>query len=104
MLVGNVGRILGGIEVFPDARFDDGLLDVGVLTAKRRTDWLRVGARAVLGRIDSSPLVRITQATQATIRLDRTLPWQLDGGDQPRAKKFEVSVLPGRQSILVPTP
>jgi hypothetical protein len=32
------------------------------------------------------------------------LPWQLDGGDQPRAKKFEVSVLPGRQSILVPTP
>ena len=104
VLVGNVGRILGGIEVFPDARFDDGLLDVGVLTAKRRTDWLRVGARAVLGRIDSSPLVRITQATQATIRLDRTLPWQLDGGDQPRAKKFEVSVLPGRQSILVPTP
>jgi diacylglycerol kinase (ATP) len=104
VLVGNVGRILGGIEVFPDARFDDGLLDVGVLTAQRRTDWLRVGARAVLGRIDSSPLVRITQATQATIRLDRTLPWQLDGGDQPRAKKFKVSVLPGRQSILVPAP
>jgi diacylglycerol kinase (ATP) len=104
VLVGNIGRILGGIEVFPDARCDDGRLDVGVLTAQRRTDWLRVGARAVLGRIDSSPLVRITQATQATIRLDRTLPWQLDGGDQPRAKKFEVSVLPGRQSILVPTP
>ena len=61
-------------------------------------------SRAVLGRIDSSPLVRITQATQATIRLDRTLPWQLDGGDQPRAKKFDVSVLPGRQSILVPAP
>ena len=104
VLVGNVGRILGGVEVFPDARCDDGLLDVGVLRARRRTDWLRVGARAVFGRIDSSPLVEITRAAKATIRLDRTLPWQLDGGDQPRAKKFDVSILPGRQSILVPTP
>ena len=104
VLVGNVGRILGGVEVFPEARCDDGMLDVGVLTARRRTDWLRVGVRAVFGRIDSSPLIQITQATQATIRLDRTLPWQLDGGDQPRAKKFDISILPGRQSILVPTP
>jgi YegS/Rv2252/BmrU family lipid kinase len=103
VLVGNVGRILGGIEVFPDARYDDGVLDVGVLTARRRRDWLRVGARAVIGRIDSSPLVQITRATEVKIRLDRTLPWQLDGGDQPRAKKFEVSVLPGRQAICVPS-
>lgn len=104
VLVGNVGRILGGLEVFPDARFDDGVLDIGVLTARRRRDWLRVGARAVIGRIDSSPLVQITKGTEVRIRLDRPLPWQLDGGDQPRAKKFDVSVLPGRQSILVPAP
>ena len=49
MLIGNVGRILGGIHVFPDARLDDGLLDVGVLTASGRADWLRVGTRALLG-------------------------------------------------------
>jgi YegS/Rv2252/BmrU family lipid kinase len=103
VLVGNVGRILGGVEVFPDARCDDGVLDVGVLTADRRRDWLRVGARALVGRIDSSPFVEITQATTATIRLERKLPWQLDGGDRSPAKKFEVSVLPGRQTICVPS-
>jgi diacylglycerol kinase (ATP) len=104
VLVGNVGRILGGIEVFPDARCDDGVLDVGVLTARRRRDWLRVGARALVGRIDSSPLVEITPAAKVRIRLDRKLPWQLDGGDQPPAKKFSVSTLPGRQTICVPAP
>src|SRR5262245_10359406 len=52
VLVGNVGRIIGGIDVFPDARLDDGLLDVGVLTAQCRRHWARVGIRAVLGRID----------------------------------------------------
>ena len=103
VLVGNVGRILGGINVFPEARCDDGLLDVGVLTARGRGEWLRVAIRAVIGRIDSSPLVEITQASQVAIQLDRTMPWELDGGDQPRAKKFKVTVLPGRQAICVPT-
>jgi diacylglycerol kinase (ATP) len=102
VLTGNMGRILGGIEVFPHARYDDGLLDIGVLTVKRRTDWLRVGARALARRIDSSPLVRMTQGSRATIRLDRKLPWELDGGDHSPAKKFDVSILPGRQSICVP--
>ena len=103
VLVGNVGRILGGIDVFPDARPDDGRLDVGVVTARGRFDWLRVGTRALVGRIESSPLVRIAPATTATIKLDRTMPWELDGGDQPRAKKFKIAVLPGRQAICVPS-
>jgi diacylglycerol kinase family enzyme len=102
VLVGNVGRILGGIDVFPNARMDDGLLDIGVVTAQRRSDWLRVGLRAVVGRIDSSPLVQVTQGTSAKIRLDRTMPWELDGGDQPRAKKFVASLLPGRLAVCVP--
>jgi diacylglycerol kinase (ATP) len=104
VLVGNIGRILGGIEVFPAAQCDDGLLDVGVLTVRRRTDWLRLAARAVVGRVDASPFVEVTRASRVKIRLDRTMPWQLDGGDQPRAKKFDVSVLPGRQAICVPAP
>jgi YegS/Rv2252/BmrU family lipid kinase len=102
VLVGNMGRIVGGIHAFPDARCDDGLLDVGVLTAQSRTDWLRVGVRAMTGRIDSSPMVDITQGTRIKVRLDRTMPWELDGGARPRAKKFEVSLLPGRLPILVP--
>jgi YegS/Rv2252/BmrU family lipid kinase len=102
VLVGNMGRILGGIEVFPHARDDDGLLDIGVLTVKRRSDWLRLSARAAAGRIESSPLVRMTQGSRATIKLDHKLPWELDGGDHPPAKRFDVSILPGRQSICIP--
>lgn len=103
VLVANMGRILGGIEAFPEARCDDGVLDIGVVTARSRTDWLRIGARAVAGRIDSSPLVEITQGRQMEIRLDRTMPWQLDGGDRQRTRAFDVSVLPGRLRVCVPS-
>jgi YegS/Rv2252/BmrU family lipid kinase len=102
VLVGNVGRILGGVDVFPDARCDDGVVDVGVLSAQRWSDWLRVGVRAVLGRIDSSPLVQITPATKVKIRLDRKMPWEVDGGARQPTRTFKVSVLPGRVPILVP--
>jgi diacylglycerol kinase (ATP) len=102
VLVGNVGRILGGVQVFPDARCDDGVLDVGVLSAQHLTDWLRVGVRAALGRIESSPLVQITPATKVRIKLDRKMPWEVDGGARPPTKTFKVSVLPGRVPILVP--
>ncbi len=81
------------------------LLDVGVLTAEAPH---RLAARRGSRRARPDRLVAARPDhpghSKATIRLDRTLPWQLDGGDQPRAKKFDVSVLPGRQSILVPTP
>ena len=48
ILIGNVGSLFGGIEVFADARPDDGLLDVGVLTSEGPVQLLRAatdGAR-----------------------------------------------------------
>ena len=44
VLLGNVGRIIGGLPAFDDAKPDDGLLEVGVVTARTLVQWLRVGA------------------------------------------------------------
>jgi diacylglycerol kinase (ATP) len=101
VLVGNFGRIMGGVEVFPDARADDGRLDVGVVTARHRRDWLRVGARAVAGQIAASPFVETTQATELEVRLEHTMPWELDGGDRPKTRKLRVGVLPQRVAVCV---
>jgi diacylglycerol kinase family enzyme len=102
VLVGNVGRVVGGVDVFPDAMLGDGRLDVGIVTAQRRRDWVRVGARAVFGRIDHSPFVQMTSAASLRIKLDHKLPWQLDGGDRKPRKRLEMSVLPCRIPIMVP--
>ena len=51
VLIGNVGELIGHVEVFEDSRPDDGLLEVGVVTAEGYTDWMRTVARTVdLGR------------------------------------------------------
>lgn len=102
VLVGNLGRVLGGVQVFPDAADDDGRLDIGVVTASSRRDWLRVGARALTGRIDASPMVQITQGQTFKVRLGEPLPWELDGGDRAKATKLKVRVLPQRLPVCVP--
>jgi diacylglycerol kinase (ATP) len=49
VLLGNVGRITGGIPAFDDARPDDGWLDVGVTTAAGPVQWARTLGRVVAG-------------------------------------------------------
>lgn len=104
VLVGNLGQVFGGLALFPDARPDDGLLDVGIVTAQQRLDWMRVGLRAATGRVDSSPLVEITQGRSITVKLDKATPWELDGGDRPKTDRLKVRVLPGRLTVCVPAP
>lgn len=104
VLVGNMRQVVGGLTLFPDARCDDGLLDVGVVTAQQRLDWLRVGVRAAAGRVESSPLVEITQGRKIRVRLDRDQVWELDGGDRPKTDRLKVRILPGRLTVCVPAP
>jgi diacylglycerol kinase (ATP) len=103
VLICNIGQIMGGVTLFDAARTDDGLLDVGIVTAERRSEWLRVGVRAATGSIDSSPLVETTQGAKVKVELESALPWELDGGARPKTKQLKAKVLPGRVSICVPT-
>ena len=102
ILVGNVGSLFGGIEVFADARPDDGLLDVGVLTSEGPLQLARAAARTALGSAEKSPFVRITQGRKVRVKLDRKVPYELDGGDRKKVKSFKVDVEPGAITVCVP--
>jgi len=102
ILVGNIGQLFGGIEVFADATPDDGRLDLGVLTAESPTQIVRAVARTVVGDTHRSPFVRITQARKVSVKLDRKVRYELDGGDRKKVKSFKVKVEPGAMTVCVP--
>jgi YegS/Rv2252/BmrU family lipid kinase len=102
ILVGNLGNLFGGIEVFADARPDDGVLDVGVLTSEGPVQLVRAAARTAVGSAEKSPFVRITQARKLRVKLDRKVPYELDGGDRTEVKAFKVDVEPGAITVCVP--
>jgi diacylglycerol kinase (ATP) len=102
ILMGNVGDLFGGIEVFADSKPDDGLLDVGVLTSESAVQTVRAVARTAFGSAQKSPFVRVTKARSVRVKLDRKVPYELDGGDRTKVKSFKVDVEPGAITVCVP--
>lgn len=51
VIVGNCGTLTAGILLLPDAKVDDGLLDVVLLRPKGLWQWLRIGSRITAGGI-----------------------------------------------------
>lgn len=102
VLLGNVGTVLGGIRVFDDARPDDGVLEIGVVTASSPVQWARTLSRVALGRSDRSPYVRITRGKEVLIQLSRPAPYELDGGARKKTARIEARVVPEAITVCVP--
>ena len=103
VLIGNIGSLFGGVEVFDDASPEDGLLELGVTRAEGLGEWARTVARTAAGTTAKSPFVQVTKAKKVAVRLDRKVPYELDGGDRKGAKKFKAKVEPGAITVKVPS-
>jgi diacylglycerol kinase (ATP) len=102
VLVGNVGKVLGGIEAFSGARPDDGALELGVVTAGNLVQWARTLGRLALGDAERSPFVAVTRGKNFQVRFGRPLPYELDGGARPAVRKMRIKVRPSSIRICVP--
>jgi diacylglycerol kinase (ATP) len=102
VLSANVGQILGGVEAFPEARPDDGRLELGVVTARNPVQWARTFGRLALGHPDQSPFVEVTTGKKFTIKFDRKIRYELDGGARPATRKLRIRVRPASITICVP--
>jgi diacylglycerol kinase (ATP) len=102
LLVGNVGSLFGGLEVFTDARPDDGLLDLGVVTADGILEWLRTLARTAVGTPANSPFVQTTKAHTVRAKLSRKITYEIDGGDRGKTRRLKIGIRPGAVEVCVP--
>jgi YegS/Rv2252/BmrU family lipid kinase len=104
VLIGNVGTILGGAQVFDEARPDDGWLDIGVSTADGPVQWARALGQISAGHADRSPFIRTTRAKRISVKLGAPLAYELDGGARPKTKRIKSKVVPAAITVCVPDP
>lgn len=116
VIVGNCGTLTAGIRLLPDARVDDGLLDVVLLRPKGFWQWLHVGSRlGAAGILDRSRggrvirravpqlrALRYIQARMLTARFDHPQHTELDGDSFGSVASVAITVRPGGLTILVP--
>ena len=102
VLAGNLGEIFAGVEAFEGARPDDGELELGVVRAEGLVEWTRTAARAAVGKPSDSPFVEQTRGRTVEAKLDRKVPYELDGGARDPIKRFDVEIEPGAIAVRVP--
>jgi diacylglycerol kinase family enzyme len=102
LLIGNLGDVIGGISAFPDARPDDGLLNIGVVTASGALDWIRTLGRSVVGDVEGSPFVETTSGRAFDIRLNKAIPYEIDGSVRKKTKRLQCKAIPGAITVCVP--
>jgi len=101
VVVGNCGLLPGGFPILPDARPDDGVLDIGILAPAGLPGWVSVGCRAVLGsRRDDAQLTRL-RARTVRVQASVPQPRQVDGEVIGAAAELTVSVRPGALRVRV---
>lgn len=102
ILIGNVGRITGGINLMPEAEVDDGILDCVVLAPKGLPGWVNVTARVMTkNRGERTEQIHRYSGRSFEVTTEVEQPVQLDGDVVGATRRLTVRVAPG--ALLVRT-
>ena len=99
---GNCGKIMGGLEVFPGARIDDGLLDIMTMAPKGKLGWLSVAAGLLRRGKGRGTAVEYFQCKSADIWAEAPQDFEMDGDHLGSATRLSLRVDPSALRIRMP--
>lgn len=99
--VANGPQYGGGMRIAPDARRDDGLLDVCIVEGMSRTELLRVFPGVYAGQHVHHPKIRMLRGREVQIRPHSPMRLHADG-DLLGLTEFSFRVEPGALSVAMP--
>ncbi len=102
VVVGNAGLLPGGFVLLPDARLDDGVLDVGILAPSDPLGWARVAHRVLTSSSRTDRHLERYRARRIEIHADAELPRQADG--EVLAPSRSLTVTLRQRALLVRVP
>jgi diacylglycerol kinase (ATP) len=106
-VVNNLPRFGGGMRIAPDARIDDGLLDLVIVREVPKPLLLSIFPKVYNGRHVGHPAVTIVRTRYAEITIDRDMT--LYGGGEPlrpmaAGEAVAIEVVPGGLAVVTSPP
>jgi diacylglycerol kinase family enzyme len=99
VVIGNCGKLLGGLVLMPEAEVDDGQLDMVVVSPRGVVGWAAVAARIASKKRAGHQIVDHYTSPSVRVRSDRPQEVQIDGDTLGKARAIAAEVVPG--AILV---
>lgn len=101
IVIGNCGRLQGGVALLPVAEIDDGQLDAVALSPKGMAGWVAVAGRVITKRRRGHERVEHFRLKTLAVRTDRPEMVQVDGDLVGPARALSVRVDPGALVVRV---
>jgi diacylglycerol kinase (ATP) len=102
IVVGNVGFLMANIQLIPDARADDGKLDVLVASPRTFRDWVRLTTRVLTRRRRPDDQLDRLTGHKVTISVEERDQVQLDGDRIGECTTLTAEVIPAALRLRVP--
>jgi diacylglycerol kinase family enzyme len=102
VVAGNSGLLPGGFSLLPDARLDDGALDVGVLAPHGPLGWTRLATRVLTNSPHQDRMLERFQARKVEISTSALLPREVDGELVTAGHTLTVTIQPKALTVRMP--
>jgi YegS/Rv2252/BmrU family lipid kinase len=102
VLVGNVGKLQGGMQLLPDASPDDGALDVALVAPRSPKDWVVLVVRGLVRRHRTDHRLELLRGRRIEVRARRSEARQVDGDLIDDGRGFVAEIEPGALVVRVP--
>ncbi|HET7799239.1 MAG TPA: diacylglycerol kinase family protein [Humibacillus xanthopallidus] len=101
VVIGNCGRLLGGLVLMPSALVDDGHLDAVIASPRGLVGWVPVATRVATRRRKGHPTLDHKVCTEIRVVVDRPVPVQVDGDVLGEATEVTAVVRPAALTVRV---
>jgi diacylglycerol kinase family enzyme len=102
VVVGNIGTLIGGLVLMPEATFDDGVLDIVNIAPKGLGGWVAVVMRVISRRRRGHQRIEHWQATSVVITTEAPQAAQIDGDPIGEVSVLSLRVDPGVLVVRIP--
>ena len=102
VVVGNVGTLLGGLALMPDATVDDGWLDGVTIAPEGIAGWAAVALRVITRTRKGHPRVEHWRGREITIVTEHPEQAQLDGDPLGKVRVLRLRIDPLALRLRVP--
>jgi diacylglycerol kinase family enzyme len=101
VVIGNCGRLLGGLVLMPNARVDDGHLDTVIASPRGVVGWVPVATRVVTRRRKGHSTLDHKVCQEIRVRADRPIAVQVDGDVIGEANEVFARIRPAALTVRV---
>lgn len=101
VVIGNCGRLLGGLVLMPSALVDDGRLDAVIASPRGVVGWVPVATRVATRQRKGHPTLDHKVCTEIRVVVDRPVPVQVDGDVLGEATEVTAVVRPAALTVRV---